>query len=262
MNEEKGLGTHSAQPRSRKKKHQKNKVFKTTALVTAFLIVLVIAIGFLTPVFHIQEITVTGTKHLSADKVLDASDLSVGTNIFTFQAIDTQDKIASLAFVKKASVTRILPNKVAINITECEPIAEILCGESLYLTVDETGKILDTTGDGEKFEVPVIEGITVTHFEVGKVVETANAKELPVLLTISQELIKNDMIGPLEKLSLKEGEIFVHFENDIVADIGSGNSSAYKIKFLKEVLDNIPEEKSGTIEFIDEDKAVFKEYEQ
>ena len=30
----------------------------------------------------------------------------------------------------------------------------------------------------------------------------------------------------------------------------------------KEVLDNIPEEKSGTIEFIDEDKAVFKEYEQ
>jgi len=261
MNEEKGLGTPSAQPQPQTKKHQKNKVFKTTVLVTAILIVLVIVIGFLTPVFHIREITVTGTKNLSAEKVLDASGLSVGTNIFTFQTVDTEKKIAALPFVKSANVTRVFPNKVSIGITECKPVAEIVCGEALFLTVDETGKILDSTGDTEKYNVPIIEGITVEQFEVGKIVDTANQDELDTAIAISQEISQNKMIDPLEKLAVTEGNFFVHFENNITADIGSGSRSSYKIKFLKEVLANIPEEKSGTIEFIDEDKAVFREYE-
>ncbi|MBR5240155.1 MAG: FtsQ-type POTRA domain-containing protein [Clostridia bacterium] len=261
MNDELGLGTPSAQPRFSKKKHKKNKVFKTTALVTVLLAGLVLAFLFLTPVFHIREITVTGTEYLSPERVLDASDLDVGTNILTFRTSDTESKIASLSFVKTVNVTRQYPNQVSIVITECKPIAEILCGESLYLIVDETGKILDTSSDMGKYQVPVIEGIIVEQFEVGKVVSADNPEAVTTLLAIAQELSKNEMAIPVNRLSIQNGDIFLHFENNISADIGSGNDAAYKIKFLTEAVQSIPEGKTGIIEFIDEGKAVLKEYE-
>ena len=261
MNDEMGLGTLYAQPHSLPKKHKKNKVFKTTALVTVLLIVLVISFLFLTPVFCIRDIPVTGTKYLSPTKVLDASGLEVGTNIFTFRTSDAEDNISALSFVKTVKVTRAFPNKVSIEIEECNPCAQILCGESLYLIVDETGKILDTSSDNEKYNVPVIEGVLVEQFEVGKVVSTNDSNTVSTLLTIARELIDNEMVNQVKRLSLSDGDIFLHFENNISADIGSGDNSAYKISFLKEAIQGIPEGKTGIIEFIDEGKAVLKEYE-
>ncbi len=261
MKDAMGLGT-SAQPRFTKKKNRKNKVFKTTLLVTLILIALTVAIGFLTPAFYIREITVTGTKLLTPEKVLDASTLKVGTNIFTFRSDTVTEQISALAFVKDASVTRIFPNKVSIVISECKPTAQILCGESLYIIVDETGKILDTTSERSKYQIPAIEGIQVEQFHVGDIVETTEPKNVELLLTISEELFSNMMESQVDKLFLSQGDIFLRFHNEITADIGDGSNYAYKIKFLKEVLGEIPAGKTGIIEFIDEYKAVFKEYEQ
>lgn len=262
MKDAMGLGTQSAQPRSVRKKHKKNKVFKTTLLVTLILIGLTVAVGFLTPAFYIHEITVTGTSQLTPEKVLDASGLKVGTNIFTFRTDIVKDNISNLSFVKEVSVDRGFPDKVSIVITECKPVAQILCGESLYIIVDETGKILDTTSERAKYGVPAIEGIRVEQFHVGDVVETAQPEDVEMLLTISTELSANMMADMTDKLSIDRGDIFLHFQNNITADIGDGSNYAYKIKFLKEVLAEIPAGKTGTLEFIDEYKAVFKEYEQ
>ncbi len=261
MKDEMGLGTRTAQPRSAGKKHKKNKVFKTTLTVTLILIALTVAIGFLTPAFYIHEITVTGTELLTPEKVLDASGLKVGTNIFTFRTDTAEQNVSNLSFVKNVSVSRKFPDKVSIVITECKPIAQILCGESLYIIVDETGKILDTTSERERYGVPAIEGIRVEQFHVGDVVETSQPDDVQMLLTISTELSANMMADTVDKLFIDRGDIFLRFQNDITADIGNGSNYAYKIKFLKEVLAEIPADKTGTVEFIDEYKAVFKEHE-
>ena len=261
MKDAMGLGNYSAQPRSKRKKHKKNKVFKTTLLVTLILIGLTVAIGLLTPAFYVHEITVTGTSLLTPEKVLDASGLKVGTNIFTFHKDTVEENISRLSFVKEVSVSRAFPDRVSILVTECEPMAQILCGESLYIIVDETGKILDTTSEGEKYGVPAIVGVSVEQFHVGDVVDTAQPDDVALLLTISTELSSNMMADMTDKLSIDRGDIFLHFQNGITADIGDGSNYAYKIKFLKEVLEEIPAGKTGTLEFIDEYKAVFKEYE-
>lgn len=261
MKDAMGLGNFSAQPRSTRKKHKKNKVFKTTLLVTLALIGLTVAIGLLTPAFYIREITVTGTGLLTPEKVLDASGLTVGTNIFTFRTDTVTNNISSLSFVKEVSVSRAFPDKVSIVISECKPIAQILCGESLYIIVDETGKILDTTSERSKYGVPAIEGVWVEQFQVGNIVETTDPDQVSLLLTISEELFSQEMSDSVDKLSISRGDIFLHFQSGIKADIGDGSNYTYKIKFLKEVMAEIPAEKAGTIEFIDEYKAVFKEYE-
>lgn len=261
MKETMGLGTELAQPLSKRKKHKKNKVFKTVVLVNLFLIGLIVAIGLLTPAFYIHEITVTGTGHLTPGKVIDAAELEVGRNIFTFRTSTVKQNIATLSFVKEAKVLRQFPDKVSIIVTECEPIAQVVCGESLYIVVDDGGKILDTTSESAKYGIPIIEGLSVEQFEVGQIIETSEPEKFDQLIALSKELSENNIIDQIAKIALEKGDILLTFQRGIVCDIGSGDNSSYKIRFLKEVIGQIPADKTGTVEFIDEYKAVFKENE-
>ncbi len=261
MKETMGLGTELAQPRSKRKKHKKNKVFKTAVLINLFLIGLIVAIGLLTPAFYIHEITVTGTQFLTPDKVIDAANLEVGRNIFTFRTSTIESQVATLSFVKEAKVLRQFPDKVSIIVTECEPLAQVVCGESLYIVVDNEGKILDTTSESAKYGVPVIEGLWVEQFEVGQVIDTSEPEKFDQLVALSKELSENNIIDQIAKIALEKGDILLTFQRGIVCDIGTGDNSSYKIRFLKEVMGQIPADKTGTVEFIDEYKAVFKENE-
>ncbi len=261
MNQKEGLGTTHAQPFAKRTKHKKSKVFKTVMLVNLFLILLIVAIGLLTPAFYIHEITVTGTARLTPAKVIDASGLDVGKNIFTFRTSTVEENISHLSFVKEAKVQRQFPDKVAVIITERKPIAQVLCGESLNIVVDELGKILDTTSESAKYGVPVIEGLFVEQFEVGQEITTSEKEDFEKLLTLSKELSENNIIDQIAKISLEKSEIYLTFQNGVTCDIGNGKNASYKIRFLKEVVQKIPKGKTGTIEFIDEYKAVFKENE-
>ena len=259
MNNNTGLGSSLAQPLSKRKKHKKTKVFKNVMLVNLFLILLIVAIALLTPAFYIHEITVTGTNLLTPAKVIDAANLEVGRNIFTFRTSTVEESIGELSFIRKATVHRQFPDKVEIIVTECKPMAQVVCGESLYIVVDDEGKILDTTSESAKYGVPVIEGLFVEHFEVGRQIVTSEAEEFEQLLTLSKELSENNLIDQIAKIALEKGDIYLTFQKGIVCDIGNGKNSSYKIRFLKEVVEKIPQGKTGTVEFIDEYKAVFKE---
>lgn len=261
MNETLGLGTAFAQPPFQRKKQKKNKVFKTVVLVNLILIALIIAIGLLTPAFYIHEITVTGTQYLTPSKIIDASGLRVGKNIFTFRTSTVSQGIASLSFVDSVKVSREYPDKVSIVVSECQPLAQVICGESLFIVIDHKGKILDTTSESAKYGVPVIEGVTVEQFEVGQIIDTAQTEEFETLLLLAKELSENNMIDQTAGLSLKQDDFLLTFQNGVVCNIGPGKNSSYKIRFLKEVIRQIPAGKTGTVEFIDEYKAVFKENE-
>lgn len=259
MNHTAGLGKSLAQPRSKRKKNKKNKVFKNVMLVNVFLILLIVAIALLTPAFYVHEITVTGTAQLTPDKVIDASGLEVGRNIFTFRTSTVEENIKELSFVKEAKVHRQFPDKLSVIITECKPMAQVVCGESLYIVVDDQGKILDTTSESAKYGVPVIEGLFVEQFEVGTLITTSEAEKFDQLLSLSKELSENNLIDRITKIALQKSNIYLTFQQGVVCDIGNGKNSSYKIRFLKEVIEQIPQGKTGTVEFIDEYKAVFKE---
>ena len=261
MNKTSELNIDFARSPSPRKKQKKSKVFQTVLLVNVILIALIIAIGLLTPAFRIHEITVTGTQYLTPSKIIDASQLTVGRNIFTFRTGTVSQGIASLPFVDSVKVTREYPDKVSLIISECKPLAQVMCGDSLFIVVDHQGKILDTTSESAKYGVPVIEGVAVEQFEVGQVIDTLQTEEFETLLQLAKELAENNMIDLTAGLSLRQDNFLITFQNGVVCNIGPGKNSSYKIRFLKEVIGKIPSGKTGTVEFIDEYKAVFKENE-
>jgi cell division septal protein FtsQ len=256
-----GLGVLNAQPMKRKK-HNKTRVYKNTVIINSFIIILIITLSLLSPVFAVREITVNGTNHLSADKIIESSNVKLNSNIFIFRTSSVKENIDKLAFVKKNDVIRVFPNRLVINVVECKPIAQVLCGKSLYIVVDESGKILDTTSEKAKYAVPVIEGVVVEQFEVSKKIVTNDEETFDSLILIAQELYENMMVDKINKIYIDNSALKISFLGGVNCDLGSGKNISYRIRFIKEVFSKIPKGARGVIEFIEEYKAVFKPNEE
>ena len=226
------------------------------------LVTLIILCAFLTPLFNINYINVIGNSYLSEEKIIEASGIYVSKNIFTFQCSKVKDEVESLSFIDIANVKKQYPSGIVIEVKECVPIAQIKCGESLYIVVDKSGKVLDTTDDGKKYNIPKIESIVITEFELGKKIVPDDNDKFNSMIIVAEE-IKNNGFGDItENLICEKDGIIIKLENNIRCDVGTGENIPYRVKFIKEVYKSIPEGKTGELKFIEEYKAVFTEDEK
>lgn len=238
-------------------KRKKNTVWKQKAIVTVFLVLFMCVGILLTPVFNVEKITVTGNNYLSVEKILETSTAKINKNIFLFSEKETEQKISELSFTDTVEVTRIFPSEVSIRIKECKPVAQIMCGQSLYLITDKNGKILDTSGDKEKYGVPTIEGLEITEFEVSKKVVFENSQMFEKLLVLVEEISKNNLLQKTNSVMLRDMELHAVFDGNIDCNFGMEDNLSYRVKFVKECLEKIPEGQGGEIRFMEDHKAVF-----
>ena len=227
-----------------------------------FLVLFLILCAFLTPVFNVNKIVVVGNSILSEEKIIDASGIYLSKNIFTFQCSKAKDEIEKLSFVDICEVERELPSEVVINIKECVPIAQIKCGQSLFLIVDKSGKVLDISDNRKKYDIPELDNISVIEFEVGKKVNPENTSTFNNMLLLAQEVKNSGVSEMTESLTCKDDELIICLKGDIKCNIGNGENMPYRVKFIREVYESIPEGKKGTLKFVEEYKAVFTEDEK
>lgn len=248
--------------RMARKQKRNTKIKRQHIFVKTFLALFLIVGVLLTPVFNINYISVSGNSYLSKEQIIEASGLNKNSNIFVFQTKKAVSGLENLSFVDTAQVKRIFPTSVKIYIKECTPAAQISCGQSLYLVVDKKAKILDTASVTDKYDVPVISGINVSEFEVGKKVKVENEKTFEKILLLSQEIGENSMTEDTQSIYAKDEDLYIKLKRGITCNLGQGDNLSYRIKFIKEVYKSIPEDKTGKLEFVEEYKAVFTEDEK
>jgi cell division protein FtsQ len=239
-------------------KNKKTKVHKNTVTVNLILVILIVIVGLMTPVFGVSTFEVNGARILSEDKIIDASGIKDGSNIFLFRTSVIEKKIKELSFVENVKVKRALPNKVIINIEERKPVAQVACGESLFIVIDSFGMILDTTNESLKYAVPLISDVSVSQFQVGKRIVVSDSDDFPRLMKVSTELYENMLLDRVKRIYSDINGAKIEVEGGIVCEIGNGDNIPYRVKFIGKAIAGIPKGKKGTIEFIDERKAVFK----
>lgn len=131
------------------------------------------------PAFRPQHVQVTGIHHVTASQVSAALDLEQDRNIFFLNHADLERHLEILPWVKSASVTLALPNRVSVQVVEWTPSAVLQVGESSYY-LNDRGEILDPAT--EAGALPVINRPDFGDVKSG---ETAVASELlPMLLQL------------------------------------------------------------------------------
>ena len=105
------------------------------------------------PGFRPQRVDVVGTNHLTAAQVTGALDLSGDRNIFFLSQSDLAQRLQALPWVRSASVSLALPDRVSVKVTEWTPSAVLQVGEQTYF-LNDLGEVLDPAA--EAGSLPVI----------------------------------------------------------------------------------------------------------
>ena len=96
-------------------------------------------------IFDITEIRIEGNGTISRDEIIALSGIRYGSNSLKHSMELSEARILTQPYIKTAEVSRALPNKVDIRVTERTPLALIIADER-FLILDEQGYCLTEVG--------------------------------------------------------------------------------------------------------------------
>jgi cell division protein FtsQ len=105
-----------------------------------------------------DQVELSGNRIVSRDAVLQQFARDRGHSVLSIPLDARRAAIEELSWVESASVQRILPNRIRVEITERTPVAFLRSGTELAL-IDAHGVILDRPR-GEDFQFPIITGLS------------------------------------------------------------------------------------------------------
>ena len=104
-----------------------------------------------------EQVAVSGNHFVSREAVLKEFVHDANHSVLQIPLDSRRNEIERIPWVESASVQRILPNRIRVQITERTPIAFLRSGTELSL-IDTYGVILDRP-DGQDFQFPVVTGV-------------------------------------------------------------------------------------------------------
>jgi cell division protein FtsQ len=165
------------------------------------------------PLLHIDTITVDGHTRLSTGEVLALVGDLKGAHMLTVDLEAERRKLMSAAWVKDATLRRVLPSTIDVVIVERTPVGLGRFGDRLYL-VDERGRIIDEYGPNfADLDFPIIEGLSPTSQDGDLVVDERRAalatrliREVSRRADLAERISQVDVRDPYDAVVLLSGD--------------------------------------------------------
>jgi cell division protein FtsQ len=107
--------------------------------------------------FSIEDVTVTGRAHADPQQLLAALGIKRGDPIFGFDTEDARQRVEHVDWVKSATVTRLLPDAIRVDVVERKPFAVWQRGGELSV-VDADGQPITDENVQSYANLPFIVG--------------------------------------------------------------------------------------------------------
>lgn len=235
------------------KKHSKEKdkklFIKWFVLVLILLALLSICISIYThPYMKISHIYITG-NHINSDtEIIGQIENPIGENIFLYKDEDQIASISNLAYVEDASIKKVFPNLLNINVEENYPLFyQNDEGKDYYIS--NTGILQgEDIGEFDRSQLKELKGAKLRK-ETGEKFTSSDAT-LNFLGAIQDYAYFNDV----SQLNLENKAQIGIILKDIDVKFGDLNNIDYKLKILDNILSE-SEEKSIKITEIDLDNG-------
>src|SRR5947199_2445570 len=110
-----------------------------------------------------DSIEVSGVQNASHAHVMDVVGADIGRNIFFVPLDERKRQLEHIPWVESATIMRLLPNRIAIQIHERTPVAFVQIGSKISL-MDANGVVMGLPANKQvKYSFPVIQGIVETE---------------------------------------------------------------------------------------------------
>ena len=91
--------------------------------------------------YGLAQVSLTGHRFTPDSDIFDAIDLRAAPTMLSFDSRAAQDRVERLPWIERASIERVLPDRLEVRVTERTAIAVWRLGERHYL-IDKTGRVL------------------------------------------------------------------------------------------------------------------------
>lgn len=216
-----------------------------------FLGVILLIILAMSIFFVVNDIAVEGNARYSDEEIIAASGLETGENLFFIDRYEAASRIfAELPYVNDAVVSRELPNRVRITITESSAMAYVEAGGK-YWVLDQNCKILRTVGADELHSLIRVDGISPVEPKEGTVlaVDEESGAQLRYLVAILNQLLSRGMWTEVDVIDLADvtSPAFTYQERFTVR-LGENSELDYKFGLLQSAIDQLTESDAGTLD--------------
>jgi cell division protein FtsQ len=204
---------------------------------------------FVQPYFEVKTIEVSGDMNrLPPDQIRFLAQIPEHSNLFSTRVSEIKHRILRDKWVKDLAVRRMLPDKLAIFVTEYKPVA-IVSLDRLYF-VDDEGTIFKEVEAGDPKDYPVLTGLDMSE---GTINTPQKVRQLEMFLDLKRMFEKNqaaDLLGLSEiNYDQRIGYSIVTFQPSLVIKIGYDGFEE-KLKKLQAILP-VMQRQAGKIQYVD-----------
>lgn len=91
--------------------------------------------------YGLTQVSLTGHRFTPDRDIFDAIDLRAAPTMLSFDSRAAQDRVERLPWIERASIERVLPDRLEVRVIERTPVAVWRRGARHYL-IDKTGRVL------------------------------------------------------------------------------------------------------------------------
>ena len=243
---------------------QKKRRLKMMRIRAAAVLVLAAAAAaallFVTPLFNIRSISVSGNNVVTLEQIDACIGDIAGKNLFSIWSSTIEKRLKSIAYIDEATVSKkLIPPTVYVNIRECETAAYFEI-EGKQVIINSDLKILDDSNSFSLEGVPLIRGIEPKRYTVGKRFELKDTEKLDALAIFLKTMSDIDRLSGVLYLDLSSiTDIKFNYEGRIDVMCGSTLELDKKLRMFKAVMTSgaLAENTRGTIDISNPEQAVF-----
>lgn len=225
-----------------------------------FIIIIIALIFLMSIIFRISVINIYGNQHYTKDEIINAVDIEEGDNLFFFDRFAAVSRVfAKLPYVEEVSVSRHLPNRVDITISESRAMAYLRVGDEEW-TMDHKCKILGKVAEGEAETLIPIYGIEPGTLLIGEILTTSSGETDTVsfLAEVLEQIQDRGMTQNVRNLDFSNTN---HVEFDYTDKyhivIGDSYKVDYKFGMVFSAVSQLLDGDIGTIDVSDTISAIF-----
>lgn len=208
--------------------------------------------------FQVHTIYVDGNAVYSREEILQASGLKEGDNLLTLSKPAMAGRIlAALPYVEKVQISRVLPDTVAITVTESQVVFSVTDEAGGRWLINSEGKVLEQVDEAAAAAHPAIAGITAKAPAVGAALQAEPQESLDAALQILGELEGTGILPQISGLNVEKlFDILLWYGDRYEIKLGGAEDLSYKISYLAAVLDQLDDYQTGIIDLTFDEKRV------
>ena len=246
-----------------KTEQERAKRIEAVSAPLMFVIIVVAIIFIMSIVFRVSVIIVNGNEHYTDSEIINAIDIEEGDNLFFFDRFAAVSRVfAKLPYVEEVTVTRNLPNKVTIDVTETKAVAYIKMGSELW-TLDHNCKVLGKAAEGEEENLVQVMGFNPGTLYVNERLTTEDGSDRPVeyLEAILEQIQSRNLMEQIKKVDMTSvNGVILYYSNLYTIKLGDPYATEHKFALIVSCISQLLPGDSGIIDVTDATTVHFSPY--